>query len=35
MTEDYDAILSEIVAVARDAGALTLEHFRRAAASFM
>lgn len=29
MSESYDAILAEMVAVARDAGALTLEHFRR------
>ncbi len=29
MAEDYRAILDEMVAVARDAGALTLDHFRR------
>jgi myo-inositol-1(or 4)-monophosphatase len=29
MSEDYKAILADITAVARDAGALTLEHFRR------
>lgn len=28
MPETYDAILADMVAVARDAGALTLEHFR-------
>ncbi len=29
MTDDYSAILADMVAVARDAGALTLEHFAR------
>jgi myo-inositol-1(or 4)-monophosphatase len=29
MPDDYDAILTDMVAVARQAGALTLEHFRR------
>jgi myo-inositol-1(or 4)-monophosphatase len=29
MSADYHAILTDIVAVARDAGALTLDHFRR------
>ena len=29
MAEDYSAVLAEITAVARNAGALTLEHFRR------
>ena len=29
MPDTYASILAEIVAVARDAGALTLEHFRR------
>ncbi|MDO8359896.1 MAG: inositol monophosphatase family protein, partial [Devosia sp.] len=29
MPETYDAILADMVAVARDAGALTLDHFRR------
>jgi len=29
MADNYNAILAEMVAVARDAGALTLEHFKR------
>ncbi|HEU5095004.1 MAG TPA: inositol monophosphatase, partial [Reyranella sp.] len=29
MADNYNAILAEMVAVGRDAGALTLEHFKR------
>ena len=28
MAENYDPILTDMVAVAREAGALTLEHFK-------